>query len=90
VKAQNGLLRLGLQDAFELLDALDDQVGTKFRELRLHEIDHSPLAARNQSILAHGFKTVGDAVVGKLYEAAMQLSGLRRDELPTFPSLSSA
>jgi CRISPR-associated protein (TIGR02710 family) len=87
-KAENGKLRLGLQDAYELLDALGDRVGAAFKELRLHEMNRSPLAARNQSILAHGFQPVSSATVDKLYEAAMQLSGLAGEELPTFPRLT--
>jgi CRISPR-associated protein (TIGR02710 family) len=87
-KAENGKLRLGLQDAYELLDALHDELGKTFKELRLHEMNQSPLSARNQSILAHGFQAVGTAVVNQLFKAAVRLSGLGREELPQFPRLS--
>jgi CRISPR-associated protein (TIGR02710 family) len=89
-KAENGQLRLGLQDAYELLDALEDQAGKTFRKLGLDAVDRSPLAARNQSILAHGFRPVGRAVVDQLFKAALQLSGLQERDLPEFPRFSAS
>ncbi|MBM4001266.1 MAG: TIGR02710 family CRISPR-associated protein [Planctomycetes bacterium] len=83
----NGLVFMGLQDAYRLLDGLGDQLGAAFRRLRLHEDDHSPLTARNQSILAHGFQRVSDKVIESLWTAATQLSGVVDDRLPTFPKL---
>lgn len=87
-RAEDGKLLLGLQDAFLLLDALGDPVGNAFKELGLHDPQRSPLTARNQSILAHGFRPVGCAVFERLWTAAMQLGGFNEEDLPVFPRLS--
>lgn len=84
-RVENGLISLGLQDAYALLDALGDELGTKFKQLNLHDRKGSPLTARNQSILAHGFERVGDQVFEKLWKAVLELTGLTETELPSFP-----
>lgn len=48
----------------------------------------TPLAARNQSILAHGFQPVGHNVFDQLWSAAATLGGFTEAELPTFPRLA--
>lgn len=87
-RADGEKLRLGLQDSFELLDALGDEVGQKFKRAGLHDLKQSPLTARNQSILAHGFQPVSTNVFGKLWKAAMDLGGFTEQDLTTFPRLA--
>jgi len=87
-RAERGTLRLGLQDAFELLDALGDDAGKTFKAMGLQDRKRSPLAARNQSILAHGFQPVGERVFQTLWDAAIRLGGFSEQELPLFPCLT--
>ena len=86
-RANDGVLALGLQDAYELLAALDDSVGTKFQDAGLRGTK-SPLVARNRSILAHGFERVSGAVFDKLWTSALSLAGADAASLPSFPELA--
>jgi CRISPR-associated protein (TIGR02710 family) len=86
--AKDGKLHLGLQNAFALLDELGDQIGKAFYALGLHDTQRSPLSARNQSILAHGFQPVGFKVFDQLWSAAMKLGNFSNDDLSEFPHLS--
>lgn len=85
---RHGKLRLGLQDVYELLNALGDDVGKRFVDLGLHRPEHSPLTARNQSILAHGFQSANEQVFRRLREAAIKLGGFARGDLLAFPCLT--
>lgn len=87
--AEGGRLSLGLQDAYALLDELGDQAGNDFKENGLHDLQRSPLVARNQSILAHGFQPVSEKVFEQLWKAAMKLGGFTNQDLPSFPQLTS-
>lgn len=87
-RVENGTVRLGLQDAYELLDLLGDEAGKVFKDLKLDNRQCSPLAARNQSILAHGFAPVGEATFKKLWDAAIRLGGFSEQDLPIFPCLA--
>lgn len=86
-RENDGVLALGLQDAYELLAALADSVGTKFQDAGLRGTK-SPLVARNRSILAHGFERVSDAVFDKLWTSALSLAGADAASLPSFPELA--
>lgn len=86
---EEGTLKLGLQDDYALLQALGDDLGRLFVELGLADRQKSPLVARNQSILAHGFTRVGEAVYGKLWQAACRLVDVEESELPVFPRLGA-
>jgi CRISPR-associated protein (TIGR02710 family) len=83
----DGTIRLGLQDAYALLAALGDQVGTNFTSSELCDPQRSPLTARNRSILAHGFERVPDAVFDRLWSGALALAETKAEDLPTFPEL---
>lgn len=87
-RAENGRLLLGLQDAYVLLDELGDSAGKRFKDLGLQDPQRSPLMARNQSILAHGFQPIGANVFNQLWSAAVELGGFTETELPTFPRLA--
>lgn len=87
-RAKDGILLLGLKNVYELLDALADESGRKFLDLGLGDRKISPLAARNHSILAHGFQPVGEGLFRELREAAMRLGGFAEEDLPEFPRLT--
>lgn len=87
-RADDGSVFLGLQDAYVLLAALGDELGLKFKQLQLDDRQRSPLTARNQSILAHGFERVSEKVFEQLWKAAATLSSADEAGLPSFPKLS--
>jgi len=86
-RANEGLVALGLQDAYALLAGLNDSVGTRFQEAGLGSTK-SPLVARNRSILAHGFERVSVAVFDKLWSSALSLANVDAASLPSFPTLA--
>lgn len=88
-RATEGVVALGLQDAYVLLEALNDSVGTMFKNAELSGMK-SPLVARNRSILAHGFERVSDAVFEKLWTCAISLAGVGPASMPSFPTLADA
>ncbi len=87
-RAEEGKVKLGLQDAFALLSALDDPLGAKFQGAKLND-PKSALSSRNRSILAHGFEQVSGAVLGQLWSAALDLAGATEADLPSFPRLGA-
>jgi len=87
-RAENGTVRLGLQDAYRLLRELGDPLGTEFERMELTHPVKSPLNARNNSILAHGFHPAKEDVFNRLWGAAINLAGCNEDALPRFPSLT--
>lgn len=88
-RAKDGLVQLGLQDNYAVLSALGDPLGEKFRRRELHERE-SPLNARNNSILAHGFEPMSENVFQNLWEVALDLADVKEEHLPKFPRLSAA
>jgi CRISPR-associated protein (TIGR02710 family) len=86
-RARDGVLFFGLQDDYAFLQSTDDDLGRRFHELGLDDRERSPLTARNQSILAHGFEPISDKVYQGLWNAAMCLSGTEEAALPAFPRL---
>lgn len=87
---EDGHVKLGLQDAYALLDALGDDIGARFKQAGLHEPSRSPLVVRNQSILAHGFQPVSQRVYEPLRDAVATLLAITPDELPSFPTIASS
>jgi CRISPR-associated protein (TIGR02710 family) len=85
-RAEGGTVTLGLQDAYRLLAALGDQLGQRFVELQL-DLKTSPLATRNQSVLAHGFRAVGQQAFEQLWGKVLELCDIRENVLPVFPKL---
>jgi CRISPR-associated protein (TIGR02710 family) len=85
-RARDGVVALGLQDAYMLLASLNDPIGEKFRSAGL-DGTQSPLVARNRSILAHGFDRVSDRVFNTLWDAALSLADVAEADLPSFPTL---
>ncbi|HXG31799.1 MAG TPA: TIGR02710 family CRISPR-associated CARF protein [Bryobacteraceae bacterium] len=88
--APDGAFEIGLQNAYRLLDAFGDPLGSRFRELNLHHPQQSPLAERNHSILAHGWKPVSqkgsEALRQRVFALASEL-GLSEQTLMRFPEL---
>lgn len=60
--------------------ARGDNLGRRFFELGLADDQKSPLVARNQSILAHGFQPVGETVYDQLAEKLCSLASLDHDD----------
>jgi len=87
-RAASGNLSIGLQDAYELLEALGDPVGSDFRNLDLNG-PKSPLAARNRSILAHGWHPISRSDYDALWSKLQALTCIAPDQLPRFPKLSA-
>lgn len=85
-RAKDGVVALGLQDAYALLASLDDPLGEKFKSAAL-DGTKSPLVARNRSILAHGFDRVSENVFDKLWTTALSLADVEEASLPAFPTL---
>ncbi|WP_414647353.1 hypothetical protein [Chthonomonas sp.] len=85
-RARDGKVMLGLQDIYALLDVLEDELGAKFKRLNLDGVE-SPLTARNESILAHGFTRISENVYCQLWTATLQLAELDEEALITFPKL---
>jgi CRISPR-associated protein (TIGR02710 family) len=86
-RAEEGLVKLGLQDTYALLRAWGDALGEKFHQAGLSGRE-SPIAARNRSILAHGFDRMSDEICDRLWQVALKLTGTTEDALPGFPRLS--
>lgn len=82
-------VELPLYRSFQLLEALGDEIGARFRKSRLADPKKSPLQARNHSILAHGFRAVSEGDARSLMEDLRALSGgLFENRIPEFPRLS--
>jgi CRISPR-associated protein (TIGR02710 family) len=87
LRIRDGQLKLGLQEDYELLEALGDPLGRRFAELGLADPVQSPLVSRNQSILAHGFAPVGQKAYDALWSPALALLEIEPGALPEFPRL---
>lgn len=87
-QAVDGRLKLGLQDAYEVLLRMEDPLGERFAGLGWNSAK-SPLSKRNDSIAGHGFKTVSPEISDKLWEGALSLAGLSEGEVFQFPKLGS-
>lgn len=86
-RAEEGHVKLGLQDAYALLFALGDPLGAEFQKRELHG-RKSSLNTRNRSVLAHGFERVPEKVCREMWQVALDLAGVQEEELPIFPRLS--
>jgi CRISPR-associated protein (TIGR02710 family) len=88
-RAKEGVVALGLQDAYAVLVSLNDPVGETFQKAGLSGTK-SPLVSRNRSILAHGFDLVSNATFDKLWTAALSLAAVEEASLPSFPALTAS
>lgn len=92
-RSERGVLKLGLQDAYRLLEQLGDAVGAEFRAHGLlQEGDKpTPLSSRNQSILAHGFQPSSRKTFEALQRPALAMLRVAGIDaaLPRLPQLGS-
>lgn len=68
----NGEIKLALQDDYELLGMLGDDLGKRFTELGL-DGEKSPLSGRNKSILAHGFEPIQEQAYNAVLKKVQEL-----------------
>lgn len=90
--AEDGEVKIGLQDAYELLNSKEDDLGKIFTdELKWNtENKKSPLTARNQSIAGHGFSPVSPKTTERLWEGLLKLAevmDIKEDQIFRFPKL---
>jgi CRISPR-associated protein (TIGR02710 family) len=88
-RARNGAVFFGLQDDYAFLRAQNDPLGVRFHELGLDDWEKSPLVARNQSLLAHGFEPVSEKAFAALWDVCRKLSDVPASDLPVFPRLGA-
>ncbi|MBE7444589.1 MAG: TIGR02710 family CRISPR-associated protein [Planctomycetia bacterium] len=81
-------IKLGLYVSYDLLKRLDDPLGKSFFEFYEKEI-RGLLDIRNNSILAHGFRSVSSETYKKLMDVILKFSGIKREDLPEFPLLET-
>lgn len=86
--AEDGFLKLALQDAYLFLKKSGDPLGLSFYKTTLWDRVKSPLIVRNNSILAHGFAPVSPNTFTQLWTACLDLAGISEDQLTRFPILS--
>ena len=85
-RAEDGKIKLALQDAYELLLHKQDPLGERFVHLGWRG-SKSPLSERNESIAGHGFKTVSSGASDQLWEGALSLAGIADKDVFRFPML---
>ncbi len=81
--ACDGLVKLGLQESWRLLAELGDDAAANFMQ-RFGDPKKSVLTARNRSILAHGFNPIKKQSAEQLFDAALELLGTTKENLPRF------
>ncbi len=92
MNAEDDEVKIGLQDAYKLLNSKEDELGKIFtNELKWNaENKKSPLAARNQSIAGHGFSPVSPKITESLWKGLLRLvevMNIKEDQIFRFPKL---
>ncbi len=87
-RAEDGMLKLGLQDAYDLLRLKDDPLGTRFDALGWNN-SGSSLSKRNDSIAGHGFTAVSSGESDKLWKGALSLVEMADEDVFRFPKLGA-
>lgn len=90
--AEDGKMKIGLQDAYKLLNSTKDELGQIFTdELKWNtENKKSPLTARNQSIAGHGFSPVSPEITESLWKGLLRMvevMDIKEDQIFRFPKL---
>jgi len=83
--AVEGHVKLGLQEAWIVIKHMDEKAAAPFFDANLADMNKSPLTARNQSILAHGFAPASKANTQRLFDAALAILDATEAELPVSP-----
>ncbi|MFC1730375.1 TIGR02710 family CRISPR-associated CARF protein [candidate division KSB1 bacterium] len=79
-------IKIGLYHSYQLLDALNDPVGTDFMKRYKHEIKPL-LKTRNFSPLAHGIDPIKQNTYDKFFRQVCNLYGIDESHLTMFPDL---
>lgn len=82
-REEDGKIRLGLLQDFELLKDLDNPLGNKCEEVKMF------LSIRNNSILAHGVIPITEKACRGFLEKVKEFYRIKEDKLPVFPSINS-
>lgn len=88
--AEDGIVKIGLQDAYELLNSKGDDLGRIFTGELKWNAKESPLTERNQSIAGHGFSPVSHKTTESLWKGLLQLvevMDIKEDQIFRFPKL---
>lgn len=82
---ESGKIKIGLNQSYRLLRALDDDLGKIFEEEQrnFNNIQN----ARNNSYLAHGFSSPKETTYTGLREFILKLNFINVDEIPILPKL---
>lgn len=89
-QVDRGVGQLGLRWSYELLRAKGHRLGSFAEAMATESRIAGLLGARNQSLLAHGTRAVGEREFAGLLDVCLELAGWRRDELTVFPKLPEA
>ena len=83
--AEDGRYKFPLYRSYQLLAALGDPLGQAYeaQEEELRKV----MNIRNDSLLAHGFKSVSAETYHKMLHIALTFCGIEREHLPDFPRL---
>jgi CRISPR-associated protein (TIGR02710 family) len=84
-KDDNGCVKLPLGKSFALLDALEDPLGTSFRE-KQRELE-KVMDVRNNSLLAHGYNPVKESTYNDMLDIALGFCALNKEDIPQYPDL---
>lgn len=84
-KDANGCVKLPLGKSFALLDALEDPLGTSFRE-KQRELE-KVMDVRNNSLLAHGYNPVKESTYNDMLDIALSFCVLNKEDIPQYPDL---
>ena len=81
--ADTGKIKVGLKTSYEILYALNDEIGKKFmdKQKELKRI----LNARNKSILAHGNDPIRKENYLKILDIIWNFTNFKQNDLPNFP-----
>lgn len=88
--AEDGIVKIGLQDAYELLNSKGDDLGRIFTGELKWNAKESPLTERNQSIAGHGFSPVSHKTTESLWKGLLKLvevMNIKEDQIFRFPKL---
>jgi len=80
----DGKIRIGLYQSFELLEKLDNNLGKKFKDNEKKFRDLMQL--RNNSFLVHGDNSLSEDTYKKMYSLVMEFTGFKEKDLPRFPT----
>lgn len=80
-----GMAKVGLQQSYQLLDALGDPLGKAFMEHA--DSLKKELASRNESLLAHGYVPIGREKYEKLMAVALNFLNVTEANLSAFPQI---